>query len=434
MIHRPSRRDVVKMTASLTATGAVSARLAAVARAETPARSGRATAANIDAVLGAATRAEQVPGVVAQAASDDDILYEGVFGLRRLPDGPAMTRDTVFRIASMVKLITSVAALQLVERGKLSLDAPVPDIDPAIGAPQVLAGFDAKGVPELRPPKRPIALRHLLTHTAGFAYRLWDAEAVRYANAIERLPTAQRREAPRTPLMFDPGERWQYGTSIDWVGRIVESVSDEPLEAHFKKYIFEPLGMKDTTFEITAAQHAREAGGHRRQPDGSLKAEPMEPAPNPRAPPRHHSGGGGIYSTAPDYLMLIRMLMHGGTFDGVRILKPETVALMGQNQIGAVEAGILKTTRPQVSNDVDFFHGISLKWGFGHMINMQPVPEARSAGSLTWAGIYNTYYWIDPKKRVAAVFMTQVLPFADERALRTYRQFERGIYAAVKTG
>jgi len=433
IIRRPNRRHVLKTTMALAATGALPARALAY---ESSSRAGPLP--HIDASLRAAVAAQQVPGVVAMAATENGILYEGAFGSRRLGSGtanePAMTRDTVFRIASMVKLITSVAAMRLVEQGKLSLEGPLPEIDPAIADPQVLDRFDAKGLPLLRPPKRPLALHHLLTHTSGFTYRLWDAEAIKYGIAAAKVPAPERFKLPRTPLMFDPGERWQYGTSIDWVGRIVESVSDEPLEAHFKKYIFEPLGMKDTTFEITAAQHAREAGGHRRQPDGSLKAEPMEPAPNPRAPPRHHSGGGGIYSTAPDYLMLIRMLMHGGTFDGVRILKPETVALMGQNQIGTVEAGILKTTRPQVSNDVDFFHGISLKWGFGHMINMQPVPEARSAGSLTWAGIYNTYYWIDPKKRVAAVFMTQVLPFADERALRTYRQFERGIYAAVKTG
>ena len=430
MIHRPSRRDVVKMTASLTATGAVSARLAAVARAETPARSGRATAANIDAVLGAATRAEQVPGVVALAASDDDILYEGVFGLRRLPDGPAMTRDTVFRIASMVKLITSVAALQLVERGKLSLDAPVPDIDPAIGAPQVLAGFDAKGVPELRPPKRPIALRHLLTHTAGFAYRLWDAEAVRYANAIERLPTAQRREAPRTPLMFDPGERWQYGTSIDWVGRIVEAVSGQALDAYFRRHILGPLAMNDTAFVLSPGQRAREASVHRHGAGGSLAAEPMEKSSTRRS----FSGGGGIYSTAPDFLTLLRALLRGGTLGGVRILRPDTVALMGQNQIGPVDVGVLKTTNPTFSNDVDFWPGISRKWGFGHMINMQPVAGGRSAGSLTWGGLFNTYYWIDPARRVAAVFMTQVLPFADTRALRLYGQFERGIYAMMKAG
>jgi len=433
IIRRPNRRQILKTTMALAATGALPARAPAH---EPPSHA--AALPHIDASLHAAVAAQQVPGVVAIAATESGILYEGAFGSRRLSGGPghdaAMTSDTVFRIASMVKLITSVAAMRLVEQGKLSLDGPLPEVDPVLADPQVLEGFDPKGAPLLRPPKRPIALHHLLTHTSGFTYRLWDAEAIKYGIAVEKVPAPERFKLPRTPLMFDPGERWQYGTSIDWVGRIVEQVSEEPLEAHFKKYIFEPLGMEDTTFEITPAQHMREASGHRRQPDGSLKAEPMEPAPKPAAAPRHHSGGGGIYSTAPDYLTLIRMLMHGGAFDGARILRPETVALMGQNQIGPVQAGILKTTRPQVSNDVDFFPGISLKWGFGHMINMQPLPEARSAGSMTWAGIYNTYYWIDPKKRVAAVFMTQVLPFADERALRVYRQFERGVYAAVKTG
>jgi CubicO group peptidase (beta-lactamase class C family) len=434
IIRRPNRRQILKTTMALAATGALPARAGALPH--EPSRT--AAFPHIDASLRSAVGAQEVPGVVAIAATENGILYEGVFGSRRLSGGPAkdaaMTRDTVFRIASMVKLITSVAALRLVEEGKLSLDGPLPEIDPAVADPQVLDGFDAKSAPLLRPPKRPIALRHLLTHTSGFTYRLWDAEAIKYINAIEKAPAAERPKLPRTPLMFDPGERWQYGTSIDWVGRIVESISGEPLETHFKKHIFEPLGMKDTTFEITAAQRTREASGHHRQPDGSLKPEPMEPAPKPQAAPRHHSGGGGIYSTAPDYLTLIRMLMHGGSFEGARILRPETVALMGQNQIGPVEAGILKTTAPRVSNDVDFFHGISLKWGFGHMINMQPLPDARSAGSMTWAGLFNTYYWIDPKRRVAAVFMTQVLPFADERALRVYRQFERGIYAAVKTG
>ena len=434
IIRRPNRRQILKTTMALAATDALPARADALPH--EPSRT--AAFPHIDASLRSAVGAQEVPGVVAIAATENGILYEGVFGSRRLSGGPAkdaaMTRDTVFRIASMVKLITSVAALRLVEEGKLSLDGPLPAIDPAVADPQVLDGFDAKSAPLLRPPKRPIALRHLLTHTSGFTYRLWDAEAIKYINAIEKAPAAERPKLPRTPLMFDPGERWQYGTSIDWVGRIVESISGEPLETHFKKHVFEPLGMKDTTFEITAAQRTREASGHHRQPDGSLKPEPMEPAPKPQAAPRHHSGGGGIYSTAPDYLTLIRMLMHGGSFEGARILRPETVTLMGQNQIGPVEAGILKTTAPRVSNDVDFFHGISLKWGFGHMINMQPLPDARSAGSMTWAGLFNTYYWIDPKRRVAAVFMTQVLPFADERALRVYRQFERGIYAAVKTG
>ena len=310
----------------------------------------------------------------------------------------------------------------------------MPNIDPAIAAPQVLDGFDPAGKPLLRPAKRPISLHDLLTHTAGFVYRLWDSGALKYYNVIDKLRTADRSKLPRTPLMFDPGERWQYGGNIDWVGRIVQTVSGEPLDAHFRKYIFEPLGMNDTCFVISPAQWTREASGHHRQSDGSLKAEPLDHPPKQPPAPQSFSGGGGIHSTAPDYLTLIRMLMHGGTLNGERILRRDTVALMGQNQIGQIDVGELRTTAPAISNDVNFFPGIKLKWGFGHMITTEAVPEGRSAGSLTWAGIYNTYYWLDPRKRIAAVFMTQVLPFADERVLGVYRQFERGIYAAIRAG
>ena len=222
------------------------------------------------------------------AATDHGLLYEGIFGKRRLGDGPAMTRDTVFRIASMVKLITSVAALQLVEQNKLSLDAPVPDIEPAIGSPQVLDGFDAKGLPQLRPAQRPITLRHLLTHTSGFAYRLWDAKAARYAKSLELLPKAQRKLAPATPLMFDPGTRWQYGTSIDWVGRIVEAISGETLDVYFRKHILDPLGMNDTAFVLSAAA-ARARGqrasarAERSSDGGTAGAEFAAAIPSPAA-------------------------------------------------------------------------------------------------------------------------------------------------------
>ena len=429
MIYRPSRRDVVKTAVSLTAAGAVNLR-AAFAHDRVPAPIDRTTVSRIDSMLLAATRAAEVPGVVALATTDDGTIYEGSFGRRRLHDGPTMTRDTVFRVASMVKLMTSVAALQLVEQNRLSLDAPVPEIDPAVGAPQVLEGFDTKGLPLLRPATRPITLRQLLTHAAGFTYRLWDAKAVQYATSIKQFTPGQKTLITRNPLMFDPGERWQYGTSIDWVGRIVEFVSGESLDVYFRKHIFDPLGMKDTTFVISPRQQEREASVHRRKGDGSLAAQPMEP----RSTKQSFSGGGGIYSTGPDYLTLIRTLLRGGTLDGARILRPETVALMGQNQIGKVDVGVLKTTAPALSNDVDLCPGVGLKWGLGHMINMQPIAHGRGAGSLTWGGLFNTYYWIDPGKRVAAVFMTQVLPFADYRALHLYRQFERGIYAAVKGG
>jgi methyl acetate hydrolase len=428
MMHRASRRDMVRMAVKLAAAGSLGVSTPFV-HAREAALPDHATASGIDSMLRAAIGAGELPGVVALAATDNGILYEGNFGWRRLHDGPAMTRDTVFRVASMVKLITSVAALQLVEANRLSLDAPVPEIDPAVGSPKVLEGFDAKGLPRLRPASRPITLRHLLTHTAGFTYRLWDARAVQYARSIGQLTPAQKAETARTPLMFDPGERWQYGTSVDWVGRIVEFVSGDSLDVYFRKHILDPLGMNDTTFVISPRQQQREASVHRRRHDGSLMAQPMEL----RSTRQTFSGGGGIYSTGPDYLTLIRTLLRGGSLDGVRILRPETVALMGQNQIGKIEVGVLRTTAPALSNDVDLCPGNSLKWGFGHMINMQAVSRGRSAGSLTWGGLFNTYYWIDPGKRVAAVFMTQVLPFADSRALRICGQFERGIYALMKS-
>jgi methyl acetate hydrolase len=430
MTGHASRREILKRAAQVAAAGALTFDRTAAALAREHSAQRADTAGTIDALLRAAIESGDLPGVVAMAADDAGVIYEGAFGWRRLPDGEAMTRDTVFRVASMIKPITTVAALQLVERGKLSLDAPVPPIEPALGAPLVLDGFDEKGRPQLRPAKRPILLRELLTHTSGFVYRLWDAKAVQYFKVRELTPAKKRKNEPLKPLMFDPGERWQYGGGLDWAGRLVEFVSGEPLDVYFRRHIFDPLGMHDTTFVISKEQQVREASGHRRMPDGSLVAEPRER----HVARRPFSGGGGIYSTGPDYLTFIRMLLAGGTHGGMRILRPDTVVQMGRNQIGKLEAGRLRTTAPQLSNDVDFFPGISLKWGFGHMINMQAVPERRSAGSLTWGGLFNTYYWIDPQKRIAAVFLTQILPFADDRALNVYAQFERAIYAGAKAG
>jgi CubicO group peptidase (beta-lactamase class C family) len=340
-----------------------------------------------------------------------------------------MTLDTVFRIASMTKAVTSVAAMQLVEQGRLKLDDPVPDIDPALSAPQVLEGFDASGAPRLRPAKRPITLKHLLTHTAGFSYEQWDANTVRHVKATGMPPTSSSRLAAfRMPLVFDPGERWEYGVNIDWVGLIVEAASGQKLDAYFREHIFSPLGMRDTGYVTTPEQRARQAHVHQREADGSLAPQPLETPFTPEFWP----GGGGLYSTAADYMAFLRALLHEGTLDGARILRPETVALMGRNHIGAIEAGILKTTLPSRSVDVDFFPGSSLKWGLGYMINAAPGPNGRSAGTLTWAGIFNTHYWIDPTRRVAGLIMTQVLPFGDERAMRVYGQFERAVYDHLK--
>ncbi|MEJ0068629.1 MAG: serine hydrolase domain-containing protein [Pseudomonadota bacterium] len=340
-----------------------------------------------------------------------------------------MTRDTVFRIASMTKAVTSVAAMQLVEQGKLTLDDPVPNIDPALGAPQVLEGFDAAGAPILRPAQA-------ADHAPPSADPTPPASATICGtptrSATSRTPACRRPRPARSPrcgmpLAFDPGERWEYGVNLDWVGILVETFSGQSLDAYFRDHILAPLGMRDTGFVASDAMRARQASVHVRKADGSLAPQPLETP----FKPEFYAGGGGLYSTRA-HLTFVQMLLHGGTFKGARILKPETVAMMGKNQIGKIEAGVLKTYIPARTNDVDLFHGQSLKWGLGYMINMEPGPNGRSAGSLTWAGIFNTYYWIDPAKRITGVYMTQILPFADPTALKVCGQFESGIYNAAR--
>jgi CubicO group peptidase (beta-lactamase class C family) len=426
MIRRqPTRRAILKSATALTATASVGGFIGRAAAQGPQSR-------QIDAALRRAVDAKEVPGVVAMAVNERGLIYEGAFGTRNLAQGTAMTLDTIFRIASMTKAVTSVAAMQLVEQGRLQLDQPVGDILPELSAPQVLEGFDDAGAPRLRPAKQPITLRHLLTHTAGFAYPVWDAELARYIKVTNTPPGNTGKLASiRLPLIFDPGDRWEYGINLDWAGRVVEAVSGLPLEVYFRQHIFAPLGMSDTDYAISAAQRSRLVSAHQRKEDGSL--EPIVP---PDPPWREFwSGGGGLNSTGRDYLVFLQMLMHQGRFNGAQLLRPQTVALMGQNQIGNIRAGVLKTANPQVSNDVDFFPGMVCKWGLGYMLTPQPGPNGRSAGSagsVTWAGVYNTYYWLDPQKRIAGVIMTQILPFADHKAVALYGEFESGIYGGLK--
>ena len=416
MTVRLSRRDTMLFTGAVAVANAVP-RLAA------PAVAAPLRTSDIDALLKARIDAGDAPGIVAMAATKDSVIYQGAFGVRAKGAPAAMSLDTVFAVASMTKLLTAIAAMQLVERGKLTLDEPAARIDPTLDAPQVLDGFDAKGIPQLRPARKPITLRHLLTHTSGFSYQLWDANVLRYGK-IARINPA----LPRAPLMFDPETRWAYGGSLDRVGRLVEIASGQTLDRYFRDNITGPLGMHDTSYAITDTQRTRQASLHLRKGDGTLAAQPLVKL----AEPKKFFGGGGIKSTAPDYLTLLQAILTGGGLPGKRILRPETVERMSANQIGDIDAGILKTTSPALSDDVDFFPGVRLRWGLAGMINIDPVPEGRKAGSQTWAGLYNTYYWIDPASRIAGVIMMQILPFADRRALNVYRQFERGIYRTLK--
>jgi methyl acetate hydrolase len=376
----------------------------------------------IDAILRHAVESGQVPGVVAMATNGRDTVYEGAFGVRRLGDPAPMTLDSVFWIASMTKAITSVACMQLVEQGRVGLHTPLGGIMPRLADPQVIDGFEADGRPRLRPAKRQVTLHDLLTHTAGYAYETWNADMVRYfqASGRPRMNTGLVAAIDQ-PLVFDPGERWEYSIAIDWAGQVIEAVTGQTLGAYFAEHIFTPLGMIDTQFGAPVTDQL--VGMHSRDPDGGLR-----PSSSGRlARPELESGGGGLYSTGPDYLRFLSALLVGGG----PLLRPETVALMGQNQIGALDVTRLETFVPALSNPVELFPNMTKKWGYGFLINTAPGHAGRSAGSLAWAGLPNCYYWLDPARQVAGLIMMQILPFADAGALDVLDRFEAGIYAGL---
>ncbi len=384
--------------------------------------------AQIDQILRQKCEAKEIPGVVAIAADGNETIYQGAFGKRDLSKDDPMTLDSVFWIASMTKAVTTAAGMQLVEQGKLLLDEPIGKVLPDLASPQVLEGFDANGAPKLRAAKKPITLRHLMTHTAGFAYDMWNGDMVQYLEktGTPGITTCQNA-ALKTPLMTDPGTRWEYGTNIDFVGKAVEAVSGKRLDAHLRDHMFAPLGMNDTGFKISDAMRKRLVGMHARGEDGALATIPFEL----EQAPEFHMGGGGLYGTASDYIKFTQMILNKGRGNGNQLLKPETVALMGQNNIGDLAMGKLTTAIAWATNDVDLYPDIVKKWGLSFLINTAKTAEGRSAGSLAWAGLANTYFWIDPARNVSGVILMQLLPFADGKCLEAFAGFERGVYAGL---
>jgi CubicO group peptidase (beta-lactamase class C family) len=355
-------------------------------------------------------------------ASEKKTLYAGAFGTRD-SSGVRTRRDSIFSIASMTKAITTVAALQLVEQGKVDLDEPVARHLPQLAGLEVLDGFDDKGEPLLRPASTPITLRHLLTHTSGLCYDTWDGNMFRYVS--EKRPQESSKPGP---LMFEPGTRWQYGQGVDWTGRLVERISGATLEDYFQEKILRPLRMNDTSYILPAAKFDRLVSHCHRGADGDLQQDERK-LPDP---PKTFNGGGGLYSTAADYVRFMQVILnHGAGPGGERILQPKTVETMMVNQIGELTAGKMKSYKPGMSADVDIQPGHKEKWGLGFLINTTAYPGGRSAGSLAWAGLYNTFYWIDPKSMRCAVILMQFLPFVDERAIGMLNEFETAVYREV---
>jgi methyl acetate hydrolase len=371
----------------------------------------------------------RVPGVVAMVTDRERNIYEGAAGVRRMDGDTAMTTNDVFAIFSTTKAITATAVLQLVEEGRLDLDAPAADYAPDIAALKVIDGFDDAGEPILRDPKRPVTTKHLLLHTGGFGYDFFSETYNRLAEEKGQPSVITASKASiMTPLQFDPGDKWEYGTNIDWAGQVVEGITGKRLGEVFQARIFEPLGIEDMTFELTDALRARLAGMHARGEDGSLTPMEFELPDKPEI----HMGGHGLYGTVGDYMKFIRMWLNDGMGPNGRVLKPETVAMAEKNHLGDKKITMLPGVIPSLSNDAEFFPGLSKSWSYSFMVNDDEAPTGRPAGALGWAGLANLFYWIDRQNGFGGFWATQILPFGDPVSFTGYMDFESAFYTSLR--
>lgn len=368
-----------------------------------------------------------VPGVVAAVTDREGVTWSAARGERALGAGHAMSEDAVFAIFSTTKAITGTACLQLVESGELDLDAPAKEYASGLADVQVLDGFDANGNPQLRAPASDPTTRQLLCHTAGFGYDFFDADYLRLATEHGQPSVITASKASiSTPLLFDPGTKWEYGSNIDWAGQVVEGITGRRLGEVFADRIFGPLGMTETAFSRTGDMESRTASMHQRDEDGTLTAVEFALPPDPEV----HMGGHGLYGTVGDYAKFLRMWLNDGAADdGTPVLAPETVAMAEQNHLNdGMTITPLPGVIPSLSNDAEFFPGMDKTWALTFMINDEDAPTGRPAGSLAWAGLANLYYWIDRRNGIAGYWATQILPFADPASVGGYLEFEKAVY------
>ena len=376
-----------------------------------------------DTILKDVTQGERrVPGVVAMLTDRHANIYEGAAGERLLGSGDAMTTDSVFAIFSTTKAITGTCVMQLVEEGKLDLDAPAKTYAPDIGKLQVLDGFDAEGQPKLRAPKHDITTRMLMLHTAGLGYDFFNKN---YSHMAEKhgqpsIVSATKR-AMMTPLLFDPGDKWEYGSNMDWAGQVVEGIRGKRLGEVMKERIFEPLGITDMSFDLTSAMRPRLAKMHARNADGTLTPIDFELPADPEV----HMGGHGLHASVGGYMKFIRMWLNDGQGPNGRVLKAETVAQAVKNGLQSHQSVVmLPGVIPSLSNDAEFFPGLKKSWSYTFMVNDEEAPTGRPAGAIGWAGLANLFFWIDRQNGLGGFWATQILPFA------SYMNFETAAYAA----
>lgn len=374
---------------------------------------------DIDRLLGAAVEAGTWHGVVAVVVDRDGVLHETSAG--------EASPETMFRNASMTKAVATTAALQLLEQGRLDLDAPVESVLPEFAELQLIEGYDGER-PILRAPASKPTFRQLMTHTAGLGYFFVNQRLFDYFAATGLpSPLEGKRTSLDAPLVNDPGTVWEYGVNTDWLGLAIERITGRPLGEYVAEHVYGPLGMVDSTFRPTDEQRSRLLRVMARAADGGLEPTDIELP----ADPEWDAAGHGSYGTARDYARFIRAWLRDGELDGERILSPETVALAFSDHLqGAPLPELMTSCMPELANDVPALP-VPQGWGLGFHLIKVDLPGMRSAGTGAWSGIFNTYYWIDRSAGIGGVIMTQVLPFFDARIVETVLGFEMAVYAQV---
>ena len=340
---------------------------------------------------------------------------------------PASPKN-IIQIASMTKLVTTIAALQLMEQGKLDLDTPISAYAPELNDLKVLRGFEADDTPIFEKANRAPTARELMTHTAGYVYEFWNADSLKAAQLGVSPSLLNGGNYLAAPLAFQPGTAWEYGINTDWLGVLVERLSGQRLAEYFDEHIFKPLGMTDTFYELSADKLDRSVTVMARGAEGLVELPNFQPTPREKGSMAHYSGGGGLSSTVKDYGRILQMLLNDGSLNDKRLLKSQTVDTMFQNNIGEIQPVALATVMPTMSNTADMSFGNNATFGLGLLIHTDTIDGGRKANAGSWAGLFNSYYWVDREAGTYGIFGTQVLPFYDGVAIETLLKFEQAVY------
>jgi CubicO group peptidase (beta-lactamase class C family) len=367
-----------------------------------------------------ATERGDVPGVVVAVVNKDGTLYHEAFGRSSTVRSTPMARDTIFNMASMTKPVTSVAIMMLIDEGKLKLDDEVAKYLPKYKNPVVISRFnDADGSYETRPARRAITIRHLLTHTSGIGYGFASPTLT---NIMQKTMQSELD----LPLLFDPGESWAYGASTRVLGQVVEAISGQKIDTFLESRILQPLGMRDTSYLVPQSKYSRVVAVNARGADGKFVERPI-----PATLPANVAGDGGLYGTASDYGLFLRMLLNDGKLGNTRILSEKAARTMFDNHMGKVVVQPQESANQALSRNFPLGAGQD-RWGLGFQLAAENQVNRRSRGSGTWAGIFNTHFFIDPDKELGVVVMMQTLPFYDEASMKVYAGVEEAVYAHLK--